>query len=73
MELDFKHLSINSIVKERNCYNGYDRERKARLLTKTRFWLAIPFFFYLFVTDIRALPKLKTIECSVSCTAFRRD
>jgi len=67
-ELGLKHLSINSIVKERNCYEGYDDDLKSHIVDEDKvclfFWLLSFFLFFfffffprMFVTDIRALPK----------------
>ncbi|PUU74652.1 P-loop containing nucleoside triphosphate hydrolase protein [Tuber borchii] len=35
-ELGLKHLSINSIVKERNCYDGYDDELKSHIVDEDK-------------------------------------
>jgi len=44
-EPGLKHLSINSIVKERNCYDGYDDELKSHIVDEDKVCFSgLPFF-----------------------------
>lgn len=40
-ETGLRHLSINQVAKDRECYDGYDEERKSWIVDEDKVWNGI--------------------------------
>jgi broad-specificity NMP kinase len=40
-DIGLKHLSVNQVAKERDCYESYDEERKSWVVDEDKVWLFV--------------------------------